>query len=622
MIEQKELEGMLLENYSSFEDAVRDAKFTSQLEAYLYMIDGRNVFVSGPAGSGKSYIIQKYCQLVQMTNPKVKIYKTSTTGFSALNIGGITIHSYSGQGIYPHSFEDYLKIKNIKDSALFLSSKRKIKETSILIVDEVSMLSARQLSFLIERIKSIKKSIKDIQIIFSGDFSQLQPVATKENIKDYGEDLGKFCYGTPYWKELDLAICYLDKIHRAKDTTLQEILYNISMGKGNTPENYNLLRKIKRTTNIYTPGVALLLTTNANVDKVNLERQSKNPNKLYTSKIEYEPRLYDKSREYAKQNNIPEELSIKVDDTVMVTFNDNVDNPFVETYYYYTGDDELYQTYEAPPLRNGMIGMFKIYKGKWAFKYSDETSKQEFLYVFPEKRLVTHSKYDWVNNRYVEIPIAQYKQYPLKLAYAISIHKSQGQTFENIATDLSNCWQAGLGYVALSRATNLSGLKLIENPGRGLFNLTALEVNKDSLKIKMDTLRESAETRRSNLKQLRNVFNNASNILENRFNSTKRNKRKNSKEALADSIFSLVEEVEQEHNDNIFNISEIPGTKEEKRIFNLKSKKWKLLENSNNIITVKKGQIELKFSEDDFVDLNKLVLKENAEPIGFDWRNL
>ena len=93
------LNEILLEN-STLNEALKGAEYTSQTEALIQMLMGNNVFLSGPAGSGKSFVIRKYCELVESFNPKVKIHKTSTTGLSAINIGGQTIQSFSGMGIY------------------------------------------------------------------------------------------------------------------------------------------------------------------------------------------------------------------------------------------------------------------------------------------------------------------------------------------------------------------------------------------------------------------------------------------------------------------------------------------------------------------------------------------
>lgn len=176
------LNEILLEN-SNLNEALKGAEYTSQTEAIIQMLMGNNVFLSGPAGSGKSFVIRKYCELVESFNPRVKIYKTSTTGLSAINIGGQTIQSFSGMGIYKHTYEDYLKLPGVTDSGLYRGSLYKIKSSQILIIDEVSMLSARDLQFLVDRIKDIKKNIKYLQIIVSGDFTQLQPVATKKTLK-------------------------------------------------------------------------------------------------------------------------------------------------------------------------------------------------------------------------------------------------------------------------------------------------------------------------------------------------------------------------------------------------------------------------------------------------------
>lgn len=562
------LNEILLEN-SNLNEALKGAEYTSQTEALIQMIMGNNVFLSGPAGSGKSFVIRKYCELVESFNPKVKIHKTSTTGLSAINIGGQTIQSFSGMGIYKHTYEDYLKLPGVTDSGLYRGSLFKIRSSQILIIDEVSMLSARDLQFLVDRIKDIKKNIKYLQIIVSGDFTQLQPVATKKDIETYGTDLADFCYGTKAWEELNFSLCYLDKIQRTSDRTLKELLDNISLGNGLSKEVADTIRTIPTSTTKYKPGVALLVSTNYQVDKINEDNHKINKGELFTNKTWCNPRTPEDSEKYAfRELKLPEILKVKHGDTIMITANESSAMPYSVPHIKYNLDNKerLIRTSEAKNLKNGMIGTFELIDNEPYFKYYDSELNKTFYYRLSEityaKEEVTPAQlkereelkksikdnilehytkeevkaYKSKKNKYLvsqidsevedelaremkkrklSVILAECAQYPIKLAYAISIHKSQGQSFDNITVDLTNCWTPGLGYVALSRATSLNGISLLRNESNGrVLNKNAILVTEESINIKKDIMKKSKELRKANLDFYKKLFNGKIDFIE------------------------------------------------------------------------------------------------------------
>ena len=562
------LNEILLEN-STLNEALKGAEYTSQTEALIQMLMGNNVFLSGPAGSGKSFVIRKYCELVESFNSKVKIHKTSTTGLSAINIGGQTIQSFSGMGIYKHTYEDYLKLPGVTDSGLYRGSLFKIRSSQILIIDEVSMLSARDLQFLVDRIKDIKKNIKYLQIIVSGDFTQLQPVATKKDIETYGTDLADFCYGTKAWEELNFSLCYLDKIQRTSDRTLKELLDNISLGNGLSKEVADTIRTIPTSTTKYKPGVALLVSTNYQVDKINEDNHKINKGELFTNKTWCNPRTPEDSEKYAfRELKLPEILKVKHGDTIMITANESSAMPYSVPHIKYNLDNKerLIITSEAKNLKNGMIGTFELIDNEPYFKYYDSELNKTFYYRLSEityaKEEVTPAQlkereelkknikesilehytkeevkaYKNKTNKYLvsqidsevedelaremkkrklSVILAECAQYPIKLAYAISIHKSQGQSFDNITVDLTNCWTPGLGYVALSRATSLKGISLLRNVTSGkVLNKNAVLVTDKSIEIKKDIMKKSKELRKANLDFYKKLFNDEIDFIE------------------------------------------------------------------------------------------------------------
>lgn len=526
---------VILGNYDSLKSAVMDCEYTSQAEAYLRLFNGDNIFITGPAGSGKSFVVQQYCDIMIKINPNIKIYKTSTTGLSAANIGGETIHSYMGYGMNKLSYEDYNKALEtelrellyqegvdinsedpfdkvmIKESTNSVYKKKKfvlkrLAKTDILIIDEISMMSASMFNFLRGLVDESKS---DLQLIVSGDFSQLPPVAKKEDILEHGEDLAKFCYKTDSWNKFEFTTCYLDKLYRAKDIELGMILDKISLGFGR--EVAPLLNKLPRTKNKFNKGTALLLSTNANVDKINKEEQEKNTGEEYFNKILYSgeegSNYYKKSVRYTKNNNIPEELTLKIGDTIMCTRNVQVDPMNILV----NGARNSPLSEKVSQLRNGMIGEFVVNAdNKWGIKVSFKNNFIEYYFDEPHKfEQEDEYKRDEKTDEIIKVPSNVWcSQYPFKLAYAITIHKSQGQTFSHITIDLTKCWTEGLGYVAISRAMTLGSIVLLENDYGEVFNSLALKINPQSLIIKRDTKEAAKKARMEYIQENIKLFEN------------------------------------------------------------------------------------------------------------------
>lgn len=475
-----------------------NSDYTSQSEALLQLCMGNNVFLSGPAGSGKSYIIRKYCDLVREIRPSVSVYRTSTTGLSALNIHGDTIHSYTGQGVSSRPYEE-LKDNHESFLALWLKSKRKIQQTDILIIDEISMFSEAALRFLRDRMEAlIPNKLNKIQIIVAGDFSQLAPVAKKEQIEMYGPSMGNYCYKTSAWNEFNFVTCYLDKIYRTNDFRLQNILAAIADGQGNNFEIQEAIKQINQKKSSHIPGVPTLLPTNREVRNTNIHWQELNKGQEY-----YNYTIIDKdgdeqiARRMANERDVKYELRLRVGDTIMITSNASASAPYF--------DVPIGQKI-GPLLKNGMIGEFAgvVVKGKEITKNIDDMPVELHLLnqlIFKYKdgdetfTYYLNINHETIMNAHDKV-IAGFFQYPVKLAYAISIHKSQGQTFSKIAVDLHRCWRPGLGYVALSRATSLDGITIINaTPWQNPWNNQALKIDERSLAIRRDILNESQHVR-------------------------------------------------------------------------------------------------------------------------------
>lgn len=385
----------------------------TQDQAFLIMKTGVNVYLTGSAGSGKTYLLNKYIKYLNDNNINVAV--TASTGIAATHMNGMTIHSWSGLGIKNILTENDLDQLEEKKYLW-----KRYEKTKVLIIDEISMLSGSQLE-MIERIsrrfKRNDKPFGGIQIILSGDFFQLPPVFKDNNNKLIFED--------NTWSLLNPAICYIEEQHRQEDDNLVEILNKI---RNNNLEqrHYDSLEKrvgqkidneLKRTK---------LYTHNINVDNIN---------DIELSKIAQEEIRF-KMKESGSQILVEilkksclanEELKLKIDSEVMF-----IKNNFEEGYV------------------NGS-------RGKIIGFQNDSNNPIVKLY---NNKIINTKEELWVIEEDGKIK-ASISQIPLRLAWAITIHKSQGMSLDNAEIDLSNTFGYGMGYVALSRVRTLEGISLV-----------------------------------------------------------------------------------------------------------------------------------------------------------------
>ncbi|EKE11074.1 MAG: hypothetical protein ACD_15C00140G0002 [uncultured bacterium] len=384
---------------------------------------GHNVFLTGPAGSGKTYLLNQYIDYLKEKNIGVAI--TASTGIAATHMNGQTIHSWSGMGISEAlSEEDMTKLTKKH------YHRQKFKKAKVLIIDEVSMLHAHQLDL----VDSICKKFKDpflpfggLQVILCGDFFQLLPVAK------YGRK-PEFVIQSDSWEEMNPKICYLEEQHRQEDGQMLRILKDIrSRSCDEKTLKLILSRENKAIKNSITP--TRLFTHNADVDAIN---------NLELRKINEESKIFEMTA--AGIDNLimtlkrgclaPETLVLKKGAVVMF-----VKNNFERGYV------------------NGTLGKVLGFDGMGLPVVKTFSGKE--IMVIPEKWSIEED----------DVPLASITQMPLRLAWAITVHKSQGMTLDAVEMDLSKAFEYGMGYVALSRARTLEGIKLLG------INKAALEVN-------------------------------------------------------------------------------------------------------------------------------------------------
>ena len=405
----------------------------NQATALAILKSGKNVFLTGSAGTGKTYVLNEYIRYLK--DRKVPVAVTASTGIAATHMNGMTIHSWAGIGI-----KDKLTARDLK----LMKEKKylvdKMEDASVLIIDEISMLHKTQLDLVNLVLQSFKENVLPfggVQVIFSGDFFQLPPVGNPGEI-----NRDKFSFMSPAWVEAELTVCYLTDQYRQSDNELNGILNEMRSGgisewsvRRLQEAGQNVLNQDWEPTKLY--------THNYDVDQYNKERLLDLPgdSKLFTATTKGKEKLV----EGLKKSVLAEEyLQLKVGAKVM----------FVKNNY-----DKGYM--------NGTLGQVTGYS-------DDDYPMVKTL----NGRTIIAEEEDWSVDDDMGRPLALFSQVPLRLAWAITVHKSQGMTLDAAQIDLSKTFERGQGYVALSRLKSLDGLQLSG------FNSMALAV--DSLAQKAD----------------------------------------------------------------------------------------------------------------------------------------
>lgn len=366
----------------------------------------KNIVILGSAGTGKSTIIREIIKVARKCNKKIGI--TATTGCAAILIGGNTLYSFMGIGTAVDE-PQYLVNRIMSNKKILI----KLVKLELLLIDEISMMNDELLS----KVSKVMSIIRDnpmpfggIQVILVGDFYQLPPVS------------GNFCFKTDIWDKMDFNVHLLTKIYRQQDPHFLEMLYRAREGNI-TNEDVAILKKCDGTKFPKNIIPTRLYSLNVDVSHIN----DKYYNKLATIEKTYETKYKNiKSKNYATKMKIPEILKIRVGSQVMITKNIDPDNNIING------------------TRGVVISM-------------DETSVNIQL-MNQREYLVTEHKVTSFDEPDIEI-----EYIPLKLAWAITIHKSQGLTLDCAEIDLGeSIFQSGQAYTALSRVKDLNSVHIID----------------------------------------------------------------------------------------------------------------------------------------------------------------
>ncbi|KDQ61420.1 hypothetical protein JAAARDRAFT_54792 [Jaapia argillacea MUCL 33604] len=428
--------------------------------------DGMSLFYTGSAGTGKSVLLREIIKTLKKKFIKIPdaVAITASTGIAACNIGGVTIHSFAGIGLGIESAEDLtMKIrKNKKASARWL-------RTKVLIIDEVSMVDG-DLFDKLARIGSLLRKRPEpfggIQLVVTGDFFQLPPV-TKGNVQV------KFAFEATRWNECVQKTFNLTKVFRQTDQTFVDMLNEMRFGRlsANSIARFRALsREVEYDDGL---GPTELFPRREDVDRSNTTRLSRLPTQSQTFFASDTGQIEGPQREKMLANFMaPSQLTLRVDSQVMLI--KNVDETlvngsmgkvvrFVDPATYGTESD---MDGEVDEIGGGDGKGGKAGSGGKVEKKPAGSGKLLPIvdFVIPgrrETRRVLVTPESWK----VELPNGDVQvarsQLPLILAWAMSIHKSQGQTLERVKVDLGKVFEKGQAYVALSRATSLEGLQVL-----------------------------------------------------------------------------------------------------------------------------------------------------------------
>ncbi len=395
----------------------------TQADALDILKTGVNVFLTGEPGAGKSYTVREYVKFLQSRG--ISPAMTASTGIAATHIGGMTIHSWSGLGIRKNV--THRECKDIGSNATYA---RRIKNTHVLIIDEISMLDAAMLDsvdLVCRVIRDIDLPFGGIQIVLVGDFFQLPPVSRPD------EPPVRFAFDSAAWKNAACTVCYLSEQHRQEDKKFLDILAALRRGSLTEDHIAHLYNRRKPSDD---KNITKLYSHNTDVDRINADRL----HTLHGKQQAYKMTTHGNTKlvEQIKRGCLsPENLELKIGARVMFTRN----NP-------------------SEGYVNGSIGDVVDFDSKTKYPVV-QLKVGRTLCVEPETWSIDADG----------SALAALRQVPLRLAWAITVHKSQGMSLDGAYIDLGSAFAYGQGYVALSRVRSLAGLFI------GGINTRALEID-------------------------------------------------------------------------------------------------------------------------------------------------
>ena len=403
---------------SKVEDKEEDDTY---LKILTLLKNGENVFLTGFAGTGKSYILNKLKEYF-----KKKLTITSTTGIAAVNVKGQTLHSWAGVGLCRNTV--YNTVEKIKKRP---TQYRQIMNCKILAVDEISMLNIEAFEYINEVLREVRECndpFGGIQVFFIGDFFQLPPVEKEGEIRHY-------CFDSPVWDKLGLKNVVLKKNYRQNEENFITALAHM---RENCLEVEDIELLKTRCVENEDADILHIFSTNEEANRYNFAKFNMidEPVKLFYaedgayrgSKLVTEG--FTESENYileifSKNCRAEKEIALKLGARVMLLVNMDFNKGLI----------------------NGACGVIQGFN-------------QDTISIKFDNGIVSNIPKHKFEYYYNERVVAERMQYPLKLAYGITIHKSQGMTLDRLVVDCARIFERGQSYVAMSRVKTLEGLYL------------------------------------------------------------------------------------------------------------------------------------------------------------------
>lgn len=405
-----------------------------QKKVLTYVANGENLFITGKAGTGKTVLLK---EINRMFAGKKVVAVLAPTGVAAKNAGGFTMHSFLQLPLKP-----YLPEHKVKPDLYQLneSGAKTLRSVDIMVIDEVSMVRCDMLDAtdaILKHYRNNDRPFGGVQLIMFGDLYQLSPVAASDDKKVLkgGYNANEFYFFlSQALRNLDYRVVELHEIHRQDNRKFINLLNDVRIGDINLKSLKMLEKCVDKS---YTPdpknGILTLMTHNYQSNKLNKKMYES----LKTEEYTYKAKQVSITDNWHEKNPVPYKLCLKVGARVMFQRNDN--------------DKEQYV--------NGTMG--------WVTHLTNDS-----IYVKPDNGVEVRveravwKQYDYYVDKktktiYAQVS-AEYHQYPLKLAWAVSIHKSQGLTLNEVNIDASQAFAFGQVYVALSRCKTLDGIHLLE----------------------------------------------------------------------------------------------------------------------------------------------------------------